>query len=429
MYRYQLVIVALLILLPKAVLAQNISRNLRIEEVIQRAETNNPQLMAARRNVAVAEAGTAIAVVSPNPRIALDVPIGLAETKRTLSLEQPFELGGKREARLKLAGDQIRATQLQLEILRWQIRADVRQAYAELAIAQSARKQSERTVELAQQLVEIARKRLAAGDVAEADLIQVRFVLERARQRLEPTANRIRQATIKLDSLIAEPTDDPIEPTDRKVFSLSLEADQIVPETPPTIADLKVLRKLAQKRRLDLSLAELQQRIADDQLALARSAQIPDISLATGFIWDPANETTAALLGVRIDLPIFNSRQGEVDQALATRSLANVQRLVLERQVEREVTAAYEDLRSAERLLQQDRNVLLPQSEQVLELARKSYQFGQTGLSDVLIAQQSVQDQRDAYFNDVLAYQTALGSLERAVNQPLTSSPDVPTTP
>jgi outer membrane protein, heavy metal efflux system len=229
--------------------------------------------------------------------------------------------------------------------------------------------------------------------------------------------------------LIGESTDDPIEPTDRNVFSLSVEADQIVPEAPPTIATLKVLRQLAQKRRLDLSLAELQQRIADDQLALARSAQIPDISLATGFIWDPATETTAALLGIRIDLPIFNSRQGEVNQALATRSLANAQRLILGRQVEREVTAAYEDLRSAERLLQQDRSVLLPQSEQVLALARKSYQFGQTGLSDVLIAQQSVQDQRDAYYNDVLAYQTALGSLERAVNQPLTSSPDVSTTP
>jgi outer membrane protein, heavy metal efflux system len=386
-------------------------------------------LLVARRNIMAAEAGTTIAAATPNPRIALDAPIGLAETKRTVSIEQPFELGGKREARLNLASDQIQSAQLQLEILRWQIRSDVRQAYAELAIAQSARRQGERTVVLAQQLVEIARKRLAAGDVAEADLIQVRFVLERARQRLEPTANRIRQATIRLDNLLGEPTDDAIQPTDQKVFSLSVEEDRIAPEAPPPIPDLTVLRALAQKRRIDLSLAVLQQRISEDQLKLARSNQIPDLSFATGFTWDPVARTTAALLGIRIDLPIFNPRQGEVNQALANRSLAEAQRLVLERQVEREVTAAYEDVRSAERLLKQDRNVLLPQSEQVLELARKSYQFGQTGLSDVLIAQQSVQDQRDAYYNDVLAYQTALGSLERAVNQPLTSNSDVPTTP
>lgn len=393
------------------------------------AEANNPQLQAARRSIAVAEAGTTIADVGPNPRLALDAPVGLAETKRTFSLEQPFELGGKREARLNLARNQVRAAQLQLDILRWRIRGDVRQAYAELAIAQAARRQVERTVELAQQLVEIARKRLAAGDVAEADLIQVRFVLERTRQRLEPTANRIRQATIRLDTLLGEPTDDSIEPSDRRVFSLSVEENRIAPEAPQAIPDLKVLKALAQEHRLDLSLAALQQRLSDDQLTLARAGQIPNISLATGFTWDPANQTTAALLGIRIDLPIFNPRQGEVNQAIATRSLAEVQRKVMERQVEQEVAAAYADARTAERLLKQDRMVLLPQAEKVLDLARKSYQFGQTGLGEVLIAQQSVQDQRDAYYNDVLAYQTALGSLERAVNQPLASYSDAPTTP
>lgn len=404
--------------------------NLRIAEAMQRAEANNPQLLAARRSIAVAEVGTALAAVGPNPRLSLDVPIGLAETKRTLSIEQPLELGGKREARLALAKDQIRAARLQLESLRWQVRADVRQAYAELSIAQAARRQGERTVELAKQLVEIAHKRLVAGDVAEADLIQTRFVLERARQRLEPTANRVRQATIKLDSLLGEPTEVSVEPTDSKVFSLSVEENRIAPEAASPLPDLTALRQAARQRRIDLAIAELQQRIGDDQLALARSAQIPDLSLAGGFLWDPANETTAVLLGVRIDLPIFNNRQGEVDQALANRTLADAQRLLLERQVDREVAAAYQEVTSAERLLEQDRTVLLPQSTQVLELARRSYQFGQSGLSDVLIAQQAVQDQRDAYYSDVLTYQTALGSLERAVNQPLVASlPDVPTIP
>lgn len=396
---------------------------------MRQAEANNPQLLAAYRNVAVAEAGITIASATPNPRVILNVPIGLAERKPTLTLEQPFELGGKREARLDLASDQIRAARLQLEILRWQIRADVRQAYAELAIAQAARQQNERAVELAQQLVDVARKRLAAGDVAEADVIQVRFVLARARQRLEPTANRIKQATIRLDTLLGEPTEDAIEPSDRRVFSLSLEADRIAPEAPPPVPDLKVLKALAQKRRLDLSLTVLRQRIGEDLVVLAHSAQIPDLSLAAGIILDPINNTSSTLLGLRMDLPIFNSRQGEVDQAIASRTLADAQHLMMERQVEREVSAAYEDLRTAERLLQQDRSVLLPQSEQVLLLARKSYQFGQTGLSEVLIAQQAAQDQRDAYYNDVLAYQTALGSLERAVNQPLMGNPDVSTTP
>jgi outer membrane protein, heavy metal efflux system len=398
--------------------------NLRLEEALHKAELNNPQLLAARRSVAVAESGVAVAGVSPNPRLALDVPVGLAETKRTLGLEQPIELGGKREARLALAGDQTRTAQLQLEMMRWQVRFDVRQAYAELAIAQAAQNQAEQTVGLNKQLVEIARKRLVAGDVAEADLIQTRFVLERARQRLEPTNNRIRQANIKLASLLGQPTEILIEPADGKQFNLSIEEKQKAPGTLPPLPALTALQQTAKTKRLDLSLARLQQRIGDDQVALARSAQVPDIALAGSFIWDPVADTTGALLGIRVDLPLFNNRQGEVNQAVANQSLAEAQRLVLEQQVDREVA-----VRSNERLLQQDRSVLLPQSQQVLDLARKSYQFGQTGLTEVLVAQQSVQDQRDAYYSDVLAYQTAIGTLERAVNQPLVSKPDVSTVP
>ena len=425
--------VAYLLTTPTAVRAQVAQPpllNLRLEEALHKAELSNPQLLAARRSIAVAESGVAIAGVGPNPRLALDIPVGLAETKRILGLEQPIELGGKREARLALAGDQTRTAQLQLEILRWQVRLDVRQAYAELAIAQAAQNQTERMVELNKQLVEIARKRLAAGDVAEVDLIQTRFVLERARQRLEPTNNRVRQANIKLDSLLGQPTEILIEPIDGRQFNLSIEENQKTPKALSPLPNLITLQQIAKRKRLDLNLAKLQQRISDDQLALARSTQVPDIAVAGGFIWDPVADTTGALLGIRVDLPLFNKHQGEVNQAQANQSLAEAQRFVLEQQVDREVAAAYQDVRSAERLLQQDRSVLLPQSEQVLDLARKSYQFGQTGLTDVLVAQQSVQDQRDAYYNNVLTYQTALGTMERAVNQPLfTSKTDAPTIP
>jgi cobalt-zinc-cadmium efflux system outer membrane protein len=425
--------VAYLLTTPTAVRAQTAQPplvNLRLEEALHKAELFNPQLLAARRSIAVAESGVAVAGVGPNPRLTLDIPVGLAETKRILGFEQPIELGGKREARLALAGDQTQTAQLQLEILRWQVRLEVRQGYAELAIAQAAENQTERMVELNKQLVEIARKRLAAGDVAEADLIQTRFVLERARQRLEPTNNRVRQANIKLDSLLGQPTEILIEPTDGRQFNLSIEEYQKTPKALSPLPNLTALQQIAKRKRLDLNLAKLQQRISDDQVALARSAQVPDIAVAGGFIWDPVADTTGALLGIRVDLPLFNKHQGEVNQAQANQSLAEAQRFVLEQQVDREVATAYQDVRSAERLLQQDRSVLLPQSEQVLDLARKSYQFGQTGLTDVLVAQQAVQDQRDAYYNNVLTYQTALGTLERAVNQPLfASKPDAPTVP
>lgn len=102
--------------------------NLTLETAINQAEANNPQLLAAQRSISVAQAGVAVAGVIANPRLAIDIPFGQAETKRTIGIEQPIELGGKRGARQALANSQVQQAQLQLDSLRWQIRIQVRQA-------------------------------------------------------------------------------------------------------------------------------------------------------------------------------------------------------------------------------------------------------------------------------------------------------------
>lgn len=77
--------------------------NLTLETAINRAEANNPQLLATQRSIDVAKTGVAVAGVRPNPRLSIDIPFGQAETKRTIGIEQLIELGGKRGARLALA--------------------------------------------------------------------------------------------------------------------------------------------------------------------------------------------------------------------------------------------------------------------------------------------------------------------------------------
>ncbi len=191
---------------------------------------------------------------------------------------------------------------------------------------------------------------------------------------------------------------------------------------------MTALKQLARSSRLDLSLARQQIQLNANQIRLARSAQIPDISLAAAFVWDPGYSTsstpdppttTAVILGVRADLPLFNNNGGGVNQARANRSVSEAQLSALEQQVDTEVITAYENAASAQRVLERDRTVLLPQALQVLNLSRKSYQYGQTGLNDALLVQQSVQTVFDNFYADILTYQTALGSLEQAINQPL----------
>ena len=401
---------------------------LNLDTAINQAQANNPQLLAAQRSINVARSGATIAGTTLNPRLSIDIPFGQAETKHTISLEQPIELGGKRGARLAVAKVQIQQAQLQLDLLRSQIRSQVRQSYAELAIAQGAQQNTEQSLSINQQLVDIAKARFAAGDVAGVDVVQAEFAFSQAQQKLEPATNRVRQATIRLNSLLGQAADTPIKLVDGEAFRFSLTGSKQGLAVSQKLPDLTALKQLARSSRLDLLLAGQQIQLGAKQIRLAQSAQIPDISLAAAFVWDPGFSTsstpsppttTAVILGLRVDLPLFNNNRGGVSQAQANRSVAVAQLSALEQQVDTEVITAYENAASAQRVVERDRTILLPQALQVLNLSRKSYQYGQTGLNDALLVQQSVQTVFDNFYADILTYQTALGTLEQAVNQPL----------
>lgn len=358
--------------------------NLTLETAINQAEANNPQLLAAQRSISVTQAGVAIAGVIPNPRLAIDIPFGQAETKRTIGIEQPIELGGKRGARLALANSQVQQAQLQLDSLRWQIRIQVRQAYAELAIAQGAQQNTEQSLAINKQLVDIAKMRFQANDVARADVVQAEFAFAQAQQKLEPAINRVRQASIRLNTLLGQPTDTVINLVDGKAFRFSVKDSQQKLAILAKLPDLKVLKikKLAKASRLDLALAQQQIQVNNKQIQVAGSARIPDITLAASYVWDPGlstdgapppTTTTAVILGVRVDLPLFNSGGSGVRQARANLSVAEAQNAALESQVDSEVATAYENTVSTQRVLERDRTVLLPQALEVLNLSRKSY--------------------------------------------------------
>ncbi len=412
--------------------------NLTLETAINQAETNNPQLLATQRSIDVAKTGVAVAGVRPNPRLSVDIPFGQAETKRTIGIEQLIELGGKRGARLALADSQVQQAELQLDLLRSQIRTQVRQAYAELAVAQGSQQNAEQSLAINKQLVNIAKIRLKAGDVAGVDVVQAEFAFAQAQQKFEPAASRVRQATIRLNALLGQPTDTAINLVDGQAFRFSIKDSQGLTVL-PKIPDLAILKKLAQASRLDLALAQQQIQINNNQIRVARSSRIPDVSLAATYVWDPGlsnttpppQTTTAVILGLRVDLPLFNRGGSGVNQASANLSVAKAQKKALELQVDSEVATAYENVLSAQRLLERDRTILLPQALEVLNLSRKSYEYGQTGLSDALLTQQTVQTVFDNFYTDILAYQTALGALEQAVNVPMSAinNTNAPKTP
>ena len=65
------------------------------------------------------------------------------------------------------------------------------------------------------------------------------------------------------------------------------------------------------------------------------------------------------------------------------------------------------------------RDVILPQAQQVEQLAQDSYQLGQTGIAALLQALQASRDVRLRSLDAISQFQTALADLERAIGAPL----------
>ena len=83
------------------------------------------------------------------------------------------------------------------------------------------------------------------------------------------------------------------------------------------------------------------------------------------------------------------------------------------------MTAAAAGAESQHQAYVRYRDVILPQAQQVEQLAQDSYQLGQTGIAALLQALQASRDVRLRSLEAVSQFQSALADLERAIGAPL----------
>jgi cobalt-zinc-cadmium efflux system outer membrane protein len=169
--------------------------------------------------------------------------------------------------------------------------------------------------------------------------------------------------------------------------------------------------------RLDLQAVVQQAQVGRGQWQLAQAQRVPDLQLSGGYqrFTGDAPPADGLSLGFALNLPVFYNQNGELDRARATIEQALLQEKALRTQIRLEVQTAYRDLLAARAGILKYQKELLPGSEEVRGLARRSYEVGKSGLSVVILAQQADQQVRNGYIDAVVAYQNAWADLEQAV--------------
>jgi cobalt-zinc-cadmium efflux system outer membrane protein len=103
----------------------------------------------------------------------------------------------------------------------------------------------------------------------------------------------------------------------------------------------------------------------------------------------------------------------------ATLDQLTAQRQATLARVDGQVTAAAVTAEAQRQMYVRYRSEIVPQAQQVEQLAQDAYQLGQTGIVSLLQALQASRDIRLRALDAASQFQTALADLERAIGAPL----------
>lgn len=245
-------------------------------------------------------------------------------------------------------------------------------AVAELELLEIARGGAERAAEVSR----VAARRRDAGDVADLDVGLARAALARARASAFAAEARVALATGELRSLLAF---DEAEP-------LALAAGLL----PAVTEDAAALRAAADERP-DVRAAQAAVREAEAEAWAARALARPTIAPEVRYERDDG--TNVLWAGVSIGLPLWNRGAAERDAAAARASRLRVEADAAGRAARQEVASAHGAyaLRAAAVRAAREAAALADESD---ALARRSYEEGQIGLPELLVAWRETQDAR-----------------------------------
>ena len=408
---------------------------LSLTDTLNLLERQNPQLLAARKNMDISQSGIKIAGEIPNPQIQAYhywgniVNLG---TNEQIGITQQIETAGKRHKRVVTAKAQNRLNQAQYNALLWDLRSQTRQAYIQLASAKENILLVDAQAELAHNLVRIANKRVMAGAAPISEQLQAELSYSQIGTQRIQAMTQLRQARGQLNALIGNPLspggDEGYDISDEGYFNGTVKTE-LVPFPNTAMPDYQVLLQKAQEKRPDLIAALRQVEVNQNQLKLTQAQRIPDLSVSVGYPFLKVKQSVAPINGqtyyqgiwaqVGFTVPVFHNQGAEIQQGKATLEQAQLEVNAVRQQLVNELYTAMQGLEGSRENIKLYRQTLLPSSNEVLRLAQKSYQVGKTGVTSVIVAQQQIQQVRQGYVQSVLDYHKAWSDLEKAVGSRL----------
>jgi outer membrane protein TolC len=294
----------------------------------------------------------------------------------------------------------------------------IRLLYYQAQMLNSMIEATEMGLESAKESYELALKRQAVGQATELDVLQTKVRYESYKPQLVSLKNQRVSALTNLKTYINDPSLDDID----------VQGKLEMIDNPYAGMSIEDLNEITKNERLELKMAEEQQKIAKYQRNLAWSAIMPKVQLGGSVQWQGNSNDFSTLdhnrssnVSVSLSLPLFAGGKNAAGIQKANIGLreANYQMEQIEDFVYTDVDAAYRAVEESMTNITATEGVV-EQAEEALRLSKLLYENGSATRLDLTSAESAYIGAKSNYISSVFQYNLAVEDLKKSLNNMLT---------
>lgn len=408
--RYLLIALSLTMLVGHVAIAADVKETttkLTLQDALTLALNANSEIAVAMREREAIEGIKTQAAVRPNPSISTTMQDTRSATRETtLQINQEFELGNKRDARIEVANSFYSKAEAELENKKAEIHANVIAAFYGVLAAQERVNLAKSSLDVANLALDAASKRVKAGKSSPVEETKSKIAESTAKIELSQAIGQLNSNRKRLTALWGNP------------LPLFEQAEGDVAQVPETLAlnDLSVM--LDNSPAIKIAKIEINAREAITKVE--RSKSIPNITVSAGIVNNQDLGLNQALLGLSVPIPLFDRNQGNVQEAVSRKYKAEDELVSLKSQLQFSLANQYERLNSARQASESLRTEILPGALSAFEAANKGFSAGKFNFLDVLDAQRTLVQAKSQYIQALLEAHLAVAEIERILGDVIT---------
>lgn len=398
--------------------AENIS--LRLEQLIEEAIQNNPEILASKKRWEIYREKVPQARSLPDPMLGfgiINLPTNFSfkdedMTMKELSISQMFPFYGKRKLMGEMAEKEAEAVFNEIGERTNRIIKEVKSTYFELSYTYKSLDIAKKNKEILESFTKIAQTQYALGMGIQQDVLKAHVEVSKMVDELIMLDQKRRALEAKLISLLNRPPESSIEKPEEITFR----------KLPFTIEELK---KLA--LQINPTLQGMKKMIEAKEKAyeLAKRESYPDLTLKFAYGQrdnGPEMKRRDMLTGMmEINIPIFykSKQERKVAETQADVKLTEAQYRAMKNEILYMITDMVSMLERTERQVELYKTGILPQASLQLTSAMSAYRVNKTDFMTLLDSRMTLYRYELEYHRALTEYKKNVANLEAIIGKQL----------